>query len=226
MADDDKSRSWWQTLPGIITAATALVTAIAGLIAGIHQTGWFSSNPATPAQTTTTAAQTAGGSPPAPSASSSSPSGETTPATGATPPVSGATPSASATAAPSQVVARAPYAIALPAMRDYKLGAVVFTLLKAEVSPQTTEKDALKIHVRMTNNDRFPTNFWDSSFRLILDGVPLAPEGGLNEVVASQAAKEGDVLFVIPRGTSSARLKIIWSDNANTEVPLELKASP
>ena len=78
----------------------------------------------------------------------------------------------------------------------------------------------------MTNNDRFPTNFWDSSFRLILDGVPLAPEGGLNEVVASQAAKEGDVLFVIPRGTSSARLKIIWSDNANTELPLELKASP
>jgi hypothetical protein len=33
--------SWWQTLPGILTAAAATATAIAGLIAVLHQAGLF-----------------------------------------------------------------------------------------------------------------------------------------------------------------------------------------
>ena len=37
MADDAKPQSWWQTLPGILTSATAAITAIAGLIAVVHQ---------------------------------------------------------------------------------------------------------------------------------------------------------------------------------------------
>ena len=31
--------SWWQTLPGVLTAVAAAVTAIAGLIGGLHQAG-------------------------------------------------------------------------------------------------------------------------------------------------------------------------------------------
>jgi hypothetical protein len=37
MGDDAKPQSWWQTLPGILTSVTATITAIAGLIAVLHQ---------------------------------------------------------------------------------------------------------------------------------------------------------------------------------------------
>jgi hypothetical protein len=37
MGDDGTPRSWWQTLPGILTSATATITAAAGLIAVVHQ---------------------------------------------------------------------------------------------------------------------------------------------------------------------------------------------
>ena len=106
-------------------------------------------------------------------------------------------------------------------MRDYRLGAATFTLLHAELAPRTSEKAALVVRIRMMNSGRYDTNFWDRSFRLILDGVPSAPEGGLNELVPAQSAKEGDVLFVIPRRTPSATLSIAYGDES-TEIPLHL----
>jgi len=39
MANDGTSRSWWQTIPGIITAVTGLVTAIGGLLTILVQVG-------------------------------------------------------------------------------------------------------------------------------------------------------------------------------------------
>jgi hypothetical protein len=75
----------------------------------------------------------------------------------------------------------------------------------------------------MMNHDRYDTNFWDRSFRLIVEGLPMAPEGGLNELVPGQSAKEGEVLFVIPRGTTGATLKITHADDS-TEIRLKLKS--
>jgi hypothetical protein len=43
MGDEGKPQSWWQTLPGILTSITATITAVAGLLAVIHQ---LSSSPA------------------------------------------------------------------------------------------------------------------------------------------------------------------------------------
>jgi hypothetical protein len=62
MADEAKPQSWWQTLPGILTSATATITAVAGLLAVLHQ---LSSKPAPPI-----AQPTAMVSPPAQSAAS------------------------------------------------------------------------------------------------------------------------------------------------------------
>jgi hypothetical protein len=36
---DSKSQSWWQTLPGLITAIAGTITAIEGLLAGLNQVG-------------------------------------------------------------------------------------------------------------------------------------------------------------------------------------------
>jgi hypothetical protein len=39
------SQSWWKTLPGLLTAAAATITAITGLIVAVHQTGFFDHGP-------------------------------------------------------------------------------------------------------------------------------------------------------------------------------------
>lgn len=201
MSDEEQPRSWWHTLPGIITTLTATVTALTGLVVAINQAGWL--GPPTPPVVTRGAAPT----PPAPS-------GPVSP-----PPPAQAPPPTTPPAPPPGTG----YSVGLPVMRDYRLGAVTFTLLKAEVSPRTSEKDALQVRLRMTNHDRYDTNFWDRSFRLMVDGMPMAPAGGLNELVPGQSAKEGDLLFVIPRGTTGATLKITYTDDS-TEISLKLKS--
>ncbi len=77
------------------------------------------------------------------------------------------------------------------------------------------------ISLRMLNHDRFDTNFWDRSFRLMLHDVPMAPESGLNELVRAQSAREGEVIFFIPRATTEGKLKIINGDDS-TEIALVL----
>jgi hypothetical protein len=183
----------------VITSLTAAVTALAGLIVAINQTGWFESE-APPAITAPTM--------PTPTA----PPGAAAPT---------APPQAPSPVTPSPSAARSAYAVELPAMREYRLRAATFTLLQAEVSPRTTEKDALHIRFRMTNHNRFDANFWDQSFRLVVNGIPMAPESNLNELVAAESAEEGDVLFVMPQGTSEGTLRITHAGES-TEVPLAL----
>ncbi len=199
MGDKEKSKSWWYTLPGVITSVTAIITALAGLVVTIRQTGWFGLQTPPAITTPSTSTPTALPSATAPVVPPQDPSLVTSPT----------------------FSARPTYSVGLPAMRDYRLGTATFTLLKAEVSPQTTEKNALQIRLRMMNDGRFDANFWDSSFRLIVNGVPMAPESNLNELVRGQSAKEGDVIFVVPRGTTGGKLKITYGGDS-TEIPLAL----
>src|SRR5215469_4683438 len=48
------SKSWWQTLPGLLTALAAVITAVTGLLVAVHQAGWFNhaSTPSPSVQTT------------------------------------------------------------------------------------------------------------------------------------------------------------------------------
>jgi hypothetical protein len=45
------SKGWWQTLPGLLTAGAAVITALGGLLVAIHQTGLFDRSPEPPALT-------------------------------------------------------------------------------------------------------------------------------------------------------------------------------
>ena len=38
---DDQPKSWWQTIPGILTGIAGIVTAIASLVAELHQVGYL-----------------------------------------------------------------------------------------------------------------------------------------------------------------------------------------
>ena len=41
MAEDAKTQSWWQTLPGVFTAMAGIITALAGLVVALYQAGFF-----------------------------------------------------------------------------------------------------------------------------------------------------------------------------------------
>jgi len=196
MADEEKSKSWWQTLPGLVASLTAATTAFAGLLVALKQVGWIGSPqpPAPPAPQQQQSSQGTGSSAPSPVA-----------------------------AAPASAPTAASHPVTLPELREYKLDTATFTLLSATLSPQTAEKDALRIQIRMMNNNAYDANFWDRSFRLMLDGVPTAPESDLNELVPARSAKEGAVLFALPRGTANAKLEISYA-NEQTLIPLTLAA--
>ena len=61
-------------------------------------------------------------------------------------------------------------------------------------------------------------------FRLVLDGVPLAPEAAMAEVVAPNSAKEGEVVFVVPAAVTSAELRV-GERNETATMPLDLQAA-
>lgn len=198
---DEQGKSWWQTLPGVIAAVAAAITALTGLIAAVGNAGWFKSEPVAP-----------GGS-------------ETRPAPAVAPAL---TPRAPAVpAAPARPEAAAGHAISLPSQRDYKLRSgsggyytATFTLLGGKLEPGTAEQAELTLRLRMTNHFGGGTNFWDDWFRLVVDGRPMAPERGLNEMVEAHAAKEGTVRFLVPKDLQSAVLRIQYYDGPMTDIPL------
>jgi hypothetical protein len=50
-APKSDSKGWWQTLPGLLTAAAGIITAVTGLLVAVHQTGLFDRTPHPTAQT-------------------------------------------------------------------------------------------------------------------------------------------------------------------------------
>jgi hypothetical protein len=60
----------------------------------------------------------------------------------------------------------------------------------------------------MTNNSRFPANFWADSFRLSVDGSLQAPMNNLNEIISSNNVMDGDLEFVIPASASTVGLQM------------------
>jgi hypothetical protein len=79
------------------------------------------------------------------------------------------------------------------------------------------------ISMRLLNRSRYPANFWNANFRLIVDGVPRSPTGDLNKVVDGEAAQEGDVEFTFPANATSLALNIRFYDET-TDIPLQRAA--
>jgi hypothetical protein len=198
MVDVQKSQGWWQTVPGILTATAAIITAIAGLIAALNQAGVFAGAPK-PAQ-------------PPPSNATTAP-----PPAG---PATGASPRPPAPASPATQPLRA-----LAAGMEARVGNAVYRILAAQLDRRNAETLTLSFTVRMTNGARFPANFWDESFRLRVDGVPTAPVSNLNKVVPAQSAEEGVVEFVIPAATQALVLQVRQADES-TDIPVDLSSRP
>ena len=193
---ETESKGWWQTLPGLLTAAAAIITALTGLLVALHQTGLL--NRTAPAQTQS-ASQSAGANLPS------------------TQVAGGATPTATGAAASRPVT--------LPQITEVRYGQAVFKLLAARVDPYSLDKVSVHLTVRMTNNSPYPANFWADSFRLLVDGTLQAPNNYLNQLLPSNSSKEGDVEFVIPAATSSAGLQMGDVGDGKPTIAINLRQS-
>jgi hypothetical protein len=201
MDEKPKSTGWWQTLPGILTATAAVLTAVGGLVVAFHQAGFFdrASRKPSQAQNETLKPQKVTGSlsvtQTIPSATKSLPNASTV-----------------------------PYPVNLPAGTEVRFGSAVYKILTARLDRYAPGKLSLRFEVRMVNNGRFPTNFWGASFRLLVDGVPRAPDNSLNEIVDSNSAKDGVVEFVIPDTVNDVGLQVGEVGEGKPALPIPLKS--
>lgn len=186
---DEKPTSWWATLPGLLTAAAAVITAVTGLLLGLGQLGVFDGG--RPTASTTGASPTTAG--------AGEPGGAVRPSD-----------------AGSGTGNSAEWAVTLPAERKYRAADVEYEILDAVVRPDVAGKVALTVTLRCTNHGRYDINFWDSTFRLNAGGVNHSPDSGLNDLVAGDSSKSGDVRFILPADTRDALLRIKFAEGEST----------
>jgi hypothetical protein len=183
----------------MLTAVAALVTAVGGLLIAMHQVGLI------------------GGRPPRDPLAADAAAADARPASKtAGDAADGAAASAGAPSAPG-----APAPTITPATAEVRVGEYRYRILDTRVERAQDDSLELRLRVRLTNESRYPVNFWDDSFRLVADGVPLAPVGGLNLAVDGEAAKEGTVRFVFPASARELALRVSAYDMRGT-VPLAI----
>jgi len=181
--------NWWTTLPGMLTAAAAFITALTGLVALFVDAD---SKPEIVVQVADKAPPSA------------------TPA-----PVSA---SQSANLPRYEIGGDGEVRFEQPAPSTY-------SVLSVASEPRGTDSIGLRIRVRLLNRSNFPMNFWDAGFRLLVDGLPVASDSGLNVVVEGNAAKDADITFQAPRAAGKLALRILHADDRVADLPLRLVAS-
>jgi hypothetical protein len=110
----------------------------------------------------------------------------------------------------------AEWKVTLPTERTYRAADVEYEILSASARPDVSGKIALTLTLRCTNHGRYDLNFWDSTFRLNVSGVSYSPDPGLNELVAGDSSKSGDVRFTVPADTRDALLRIKFAEGESS----------
>lgn len=123
---------------------------------------------------------------------------------------------------PAKTKLAGPFPMTLAAGSEARVGDITYRVLSASIARRNMEQLSLTLEVRATNRRTTPTNFWDRSFRLEVDGVPRAPVGGLNEVLAGGSAGKVEVLFVFD-DTVETLVLLLGDDKDKTRVPLDLR---
>jgi hypothetical protein len=205
--DDDWSRGgWWKTLPGVLTAVGALVTALVGGVIGLKQAGiiFTGAKPQSQGEVGRADRPVALPQRPGPEAPS------------ATAPPSAAAPSS----VPTPLVPALPSAS--PAYDHVQVSDVTYTILSAEIQTYDIERLRLRFEIRITNQGKYGVAVGTGSFRLLADSIPRPPENFFSEALPADAAKEWPVVFVFPRSTHSLVLKI--ADGVQDAlIPVQLK---
>jgi hypothetical protein len=177
----DKPGSWWLTLPGLLTGAAAVVTAVTGLLLGLHQVGWIGGNDLSPSKQSSAVTT--------PQATSS--------------PTRTATQNAGVDAPAGDQVT-----VDIPLNQTYKSGTVAYSVTAATAEPDVDGFVRLSFTIHAVNSGRYDMNFWDQSFRVVAGAESYAPTPGLDDIVHGDATGTGTVKFVIPAAVTDAKLVI------------------
>jgi hypothetical protein len=219
MDDGEKFKgTWWQTVPGILTAITGVVTAVAGLLVTLHQIGLIGDKEKTAPQSPSSFNDT------------TKPSGEKAPTATRPKEVSPSKAELPSDGTRTAVTDHASqYSVAFPSGTEVNLRSSradgTYKVLSAQVDSRNTGKLTLKISVRLTNTGRSDLGFWSDSFRLRIDGVPRAPINFLNQLVDARSAKEGDVLFEVPDTAERLVLSVKGDGEDTADIPIVLTKS-
>jgi hypothetical protein len=233
----DKQQNWWQTLPGVMTALGAIITAFTGLLVALNQAGLIGVQSQTPSQSrgnkpAISAATEIPNPPPtftrvaaaAPTRTPAPPVVDIATATSAPPTVAGVVaPQPTATAPPPGEPPQ--YPVTLAAGGEATAGDSVFRIMAAQIERPSDEKLVLNITLRVINNGPSADNFWDRSARLLIDGVPLAPFEAPNEIVDAHASKQAEFLFEISDNVAAVVLQVGHVGQETAKIPIDLTAS-
>ena len=187
-----KARSWWLTLPGILTGLAGVISALTGLIVAVQQL-----RPAShPAAVSTTQASALGTNASAANTSASTVAAGRTRASGA----------------------RSPMVVSFSQGRHAQTGAYRYDILGATARAGNPGELGLALRVRMTNGGSFPGNFWSATFRLRLG----APTNMLDDVVAAGTTDVGEVDFTLPSTARRVTLLVGDDASKAVALPISL----
>lgn len=114
-------------------------------------------------------------------------------------------------------------------LKDLKAGAsfhfnngkTEITLLSAKVEAAGSSDKLLKINIKVFYSGNINLGIGDGNFRLLHTDGPTPPENSFNTVVDANSTYKAELVFKVPSGTASAKLKIELGQES-TEVPFDL----
>ncbi|MEO8854690.1 MAG: hypothetical protein ABI359_12990 [Ginsengibacter sp.] len=196
MSETDKS--WWQTLPGIITAVAGGITAITGLILALNQSGCSKTKMAT-SESKSRRDSVVVYTPPSKSIEKSE-----TPVIPAT--------------VDTVTWDRAPVHLS-----EHYEGRVKIEILTATIEKQDNDHKLLTLQIRATDETGFGQNLSDANFTLLVNKVPISLEQSVSIYVGAHASQQENLLFVVPEDAKEAVLKLFYgvSTQVTREIPLK-----
>jgi hypothetical protein len=172
-------KSFWTTVPGIITSLAAIVTAVTGLVVALNGAGLFSKSAAANKASTQTK-------PGVKNEADSLPGKQ---------------------AEPQKQVEKFKPVFSMTTVKiedhEYKILGSSLEAITSESNSLT-----IKIKYK-NNSNYSPATFWNEGFRLAIDGALTAPSGDLSELVERHAELVGTVTFEVPNNASSLVLHVL-----------------
>jgi hypothetical protein len=102
-------------------------------------------------------------------------------------------------------------------------GKLVLRIVDARIEPFNADTRVLRLLIRWTNNDAaFVRNYW-WTLRLVVDGVPRAPDDPGYEQVEARSARELAYAFAVPSSAGRGVLTISNDSGERAELPIDLQ---
>ena len=126
--------------------------------------------------------------------------------------------------APNQSPDGATYAIDAPSTgSEISLGDLIYVVLSGSVQ-RRGDSQRVWLRIRGSNEGFYNANFWDDSFRLIVAGQSIAPNGGLNEQLQRRSIMQGVIRFDVPSLVTAAVLRVSYQGQSG-ELALDLSGN-